>query len=191
MAPRTAAAPGQRRHGLATASNGYAAAILDRALSPHEPCEPRPRQCMPPADQRPIAITALRCRIRPFIRSRRRAARAAGRRLRPASALGARPARAGPRVQGVADQSGSPGTKPGTVRGAVSLGAPLSRSRSPRRGRSLRSRRMRSASPNLDPAPTCQGWAPVEDDGAEQATGVGLAVGKTLQPQTLLKRVFP
>jgi hypothetical protein len=36
-------------------------------------------------------------------------------------------------------------------------------------GRSLRSRRMRSASPNLDPASARQGSAPVEDDGQGKA----------------------
>jgi hypothetical protein len=47
-----------------------------------------------------------------------------------------------------------------------SSAVPLSGSRPPRRGRSLRSRRMRSASPNLDPAATRPGSAPIEDDGA-------------------------
>jgi hypothetical protein len=41
----------------------------------------------------------------------------------------------------------------------------LSRSRPPRQGRSLQSRRMRSASPNLDPASTRQDPAPIEEEG--------------------------
>jgi hypothetical protein len=52
--------------------------------------------------------------------------------------------------------------------GIVNLGARLSSSRPPRLGRSLRSRRMRSASPTLDPESTHQGLAAIEDDGAEQ-----------------------
>lgn len=51
------------------------------------------------------------------------------------------------------------------LRGAVFLAGPFSRSRLPRRGRSLRSRRMRSAPPNLDPAPTRQGSAPMRKQG--------------------------
>jgi len=46
------------------------------------------------------------------------------------------------------------------LHGTVFLGVPVSRSRSPCRGRSLRSRRMRSALPNLDPAPARQDSAP-------------------------------
>ena len=63
-------------------------------------------------------------------------------------------------------------TPPGCARTAVFLGAALSRSRPPRLGRSLWSRRMRSASPDLDTAPTRQGSAPVEEDGSEQDTQV-------------------
>src|SRR5436190_10422436 len=48
------------------------------------------------------------------------------------------------------------GTRP-VAGAAIFLGAPLSRSRPPRLGSSLRSRRMRSAAPTLDPAATRQG----------------------------------
>jgi hypothetical protein len=90
----------------------------------------------------------------------------------PASAPGsafpeARPSHAGPHRARHADQGGSPARRPVWHR-AVFLVARLSRSRPPRLGRSLRSRRMRSASPNLDPASTHQESAPIEEDGAEQ-----------------------
>jgi hypothetical protein len=51
--------------------------------------------------------------------------------------------------------------------GAVFLGGSLSRSRPSCLGRSLRSRRMRSASPNLDTTSTRQESAPIEEDGEE------------------------
>jgi len=61
---------------------------------------PLPWQSMPPTEERPIAITALRCRIGPFIRSRRRLWR---RRPGVSAGLGllgeARPAHAGPHPQ--------------------------------------------------------------------------------------------
>ena len=55
--------------------------------------------------------------------------------------------------------------------GAVFLAARLSRSRPPRLGRSLRSRRMRSAAPSPDPESTHLGLAPIEDDGVDQEPG--------------------
>jgi hypothetical protein len=51
------------------------------------------------------------------------------------------------------------------LRSAVFLAARSSRSRPPRLGRTLRSRRMRSAPPTLDPLPTRSGSAPIEQDG--------------------------
>jgi len=56
------------------------------------------------------------------------------------------------------------------LRGAaatVSLAFRLSSSQPPRLGRSLRSRRMRSAAPTLDPVPTRQDHGACESDGAE------------------------
>ncbi len=107
--------------------------------------------------------------------SRRRAARAAGRRRRPASALG-RPGRRAPAPGVRTPQIGQPHPARSRVtHKAVFLGVPLSRSRPPRLGRSLRSRRMRSASPNLDPAATHQDSAPIEEDRRRAGHGMGLA----------------
>ena len=52
---------------------------------------------------------------------------------------------------------------------AVFLGNPVSRSRPPCLGRSLRSRRMRSAAPNLDTPPARQGLAPRRKTGKKKA----------------------
>jgi hypothetical protein len=48
---------------------------------------------------------------------------------------------------------------------AIFLGGPLSSSRPPRQGRSLRLRRTRSAPPTLDPMSTHKGSAPIEEEG--------------------------
>ena len=61
------------------------------------------------------------------------------------------------------------------LHGARLLAASLSSSRPPRLGRSLRSRRMRSAPPILDPAATRPELAPIDEDGADQDTGLGPA----------------
>ena len=67
------------------------------------------------------------------------------------------------------DQRDSHATQAGTAKGHPPR-LRLSSSRPPRLGRSLRSRRMRSASPNLDPAPTHKGSAPTRKMGREQET---------------------
>ena len=54
---------------------------------------------------------------------------------------------------------------------AVFPGGSLSGSRPPRLGRSLRSRRMRSASPTLDPAVTHLGFGACEEDGSRAGPG--------------------
>jgi len=51
---------------------------------------------------------------------------------------------------------------------AIFLAARLSSSRPPRLGRSLRSRRMRSDSPTLDPEATHKGIGACENDGQDQ-----------------------
>ena len=96
---------------------------------------------------------------------------AAGPASAPGSALG-RPAQRTPgrTLAASADQHRSHGTHAGTRQGRLPRRTivPLPAARL---GRSLRSRRMRSASPNLDPAATRQGPAPIEADGAEQGYG--------------------
>src|SRR5271166_2096512 len=87
-----------------------------------------------------------------MIKATRRAPRADACARPPAWEPG--PARAGPDVPQADDQSGSLATQAD----AVFLAGQLSRSRPPRRGRSLRSRCTRSASPNLDPASARQGF---------------------------------
>jgi hypothetical protein len=77
----------------------------------------------------------------------------AGRRQRPASARKTRPARANPIAQLPLISLAYPARRP-VLHGAVFPGAELSRSRLSRLGRSLQSRRMRSASPTPDPAAT-------------------------------------
>jgi hypothetical protein len=66
------------------------------------------------------------------------------------------------------------------VKVSVFLAARLSSSRVPCLGRSLWSRRMRSASPNLDTAATLQESAPIEDDAAEQDLASRAAVLRDL-----------
>ena len=83
----------------------------------------------------------------------------------------ARPARARHRRAGPADQPGSSVMLSGTAR-AVFLGDPVSSSRPPRLGRSLRSRRTRSAPPTLDPATTHKDSAPTRKTGEDQAAGI-------------------
>jgi hypothetical protein len=65
---------------------------------------------------------------------------------------------------GTTDQQGSVVTRPGAALGRLP-GAPVSRSRPPCLGRSLRSRRTRSATPNLDTAPARKGSAPIRKTG--------------------------
>ncbi len=63
---------------------------------------------------------------------------------------------------------------------AVFLAAQLSRSRPPRLGRSLRSRRRRSASPNLDPAATRQGSAPRKKMAQTRTPPISLAASRRI-----------
>ena len=83
----------------------------------------------------------------------------------------ARPAHAGPQHAEHADQHRSHDRHAGTARSPLPR-HPLSGSRPPRLGRSLRSRRMRSAAPNLDPAPGRLVLAP-----ASKRSKVGPIVG--------------
>ena len=88
---------------------------------------------------------------------------AAGPASAPGSAFGeARPAHAGPHPRGHADQDGSYVIRSPVQRGAASSPS-FSSSRPPRLGRSLRSRRMRSASPNLDTASAHKDWGACEE----------------------------
>lgn len=86
------------------------------------------------------------------------------------SAPGAEPwrgparAHAGPHLSGPQINSAHSANWP-VLHGAVFLATRLSRSRTPRLGRSLRSRRIRSAAPTLDTESTHLGLAPIQDDG--------------------------
>jgi hypothetical protein len=71
--------------------------------------------------------------------------------------------RAGPYALGAADDPVLPGTQP-VPRAAVFLGGSLSSSRSARQERSLRSRRMRSATPTPDSPHTRKGRGACEED---------------------------
>ena len=117
--------------------------------------------------------------------SRRRRCAAPRPVLAPASGLGEAPAGAHrpscPQL--TADQQGSPTTQP-VLHDAVFLGDSLSRSRPPRLGRSLRSRRMRSASPNLDPTATRQESAPVEEGRRRLVGGQARRVPPAANPTT-------
>jgi hypothetical protein len=103
-------------------------------------------------------------------RRHRCAAPRAGDSARPPALGRPRPARAGPHtlcpplVYWI-----YPATQTG-IADAVFFGGPLSRSRPPCRGRSLWSRRMRSASPNLDTAATRKGPGACAEDGKEGRT---------------------
>ena len=97
------------------------------------------------------------------------------RRQRRALPWEARPAHAGPNRTGHADQSASLGEQAGAAQSAVFLAARLSSSRPQRLARSLRSRRMRSASPTLDPESAHQGLAPIEEEGSRAGSGLGSA----------------
>ena len=66
------------------------------------------------------------------------------------------------------------------LHGAVFLADLLSRSRPSRLGRSLRSRRTRSASPPLDTVATRQGAAPIEEDGGQARARPGLGTTRKL-----------
>ncbi len=95
------------------------------------------------------------------------ATRRRGPALASASALG-RPGRRAPAPshRHVVDQPG-PSAQRAVLDGAVFLGDSLSRSRPPCLGRSLRSGRMRSASPNLDPTASRKDSAPIEEEAAD------------------------
>ncbi len=139
--------------------------------TPSDRGEPRAKLGQPddPSTSRQLAQhTALHCRIAPYLIKAARYARR-GPALAPASGLGGSPGRRAPALtpRSAAGQPGSFGTRR-VLHGAVFLCELLSRSRPPRRGRSLRSRRTRSASPNLDPTSARQGSAPIEEDGADQ-----------------------
>ena len=148
--PTSPASPTTRPSCPGRTSSVHSADILTPHAGTASHAWPMPWQSMPPTEERPIAITALRCRISPFIGSRRRL-----RRRGPASAPRALPweARPGARraTSRAADPLGSPGRAARVLHEAVFLGASLSRSRSPRLGHSLRLRRMRSAAPNPRP----------------------------------------
>jgi len=76
-----------------------------------------------------------------------------------------------------------PVTRP-VLHGAIFLADRLSRSRPPRlMVAPLQSRRMRSASPNLDPASTCQGSAPIEEDG--ETSNPAMAAGPRPDPYNI------
>jgi hypothetical protein len=113
----------------------------------------------PTEDSTSPPLHRLRCRIEPYL-DQGGACGAAGPAPASASGLGGPGRRVpGHAMQVTIDQSGSPGDATGA--GLCRLpGDPLSRSRLWRLGRSLRSRRMRSASPNPDTAPARQGSAP-------------------------------
>ena len=95
------------------------------------------------------------------------ATRRRGPALASAFALG-RPGRRAPALshRHVVDQPG-PSAQRAVLDGAVFLGDSLSRSRPPCLGRSVRSRRMRSASPNLDPTASRKDSAPIEEEAAD------------------------
>ncbi len=124
----------------------------------------RPGYLLPPE---PCA-TAPRCRVEPYWIKAAPAAPLARRKRRALPWGGPPGARRAAHWQRPQIKTARTARTP-VQRKAVFLAVQLSRSRPPRLGRSLRSRRMRSASPNLDAPATRQESALIEEDGAEQA----------------------
>ena len=149
--------------------NPYPSLASERGGKPRpaqDPQHPSPPACRPP---RPPLTAQLRCRIEPYIDQERRL-----RRRWPGTSVGLwpwgpRPTRAGPTrcTAPLISQAHQVMSACCAVRS--SSAGRLSCSRPPCLGRSLRSRRTRSASPNPDTAIARRGPAPVEEDGEVRA----------------------